>query len=187
MWGEDGVYGPKHVWGDQRPVREGTTLLEHRDALRGSTTFMDPGTWVGCGTAEGPGLWHLPARPKQTVSPWTDSQELCNQWNYSFFSFIFSKILFDSIKCFSFISLFLWMEVIVEARAFRWRPSSLSSPSSLWPWTPGRRPGERQFDYFCMSKDALETVAARKLGSLRSSPSLSSLLIFLPSLFPSPS
>lgn len=98
----------------------------------------------------------------------------------------FSKILFDSIKCFSFINLFLWMEVIVEARVFRWRPSSLSSPSSLWPWTPGRRPGERQFDYFCMSKDALETVAARRLGPLWSSPSLFSL-IFLPPFFPSPS
>lgn len=48
---------------------------------------------------------------------------------------------------------------------------------SLWPWTPGRRPGERQFDYFHMSKDALETVAARKLGSLWSSPSLSLSLL----------
>lgn len=29
--GEDGVHGPKHVWGVQGPVREGSTLREHRD------------------------------------------------------------------------------------------------------------------------------------------------------------
>lgn len=139
MWGEDGVYGPKHVRGNQRPVREGTTLREHRDALRGSTTFMDPGAWVGWGTAEGPGTWHLPARPKQTVSPWTDNRELCNQWNYSFFSFIFSKILFDPIKCLSFLNLFLWMEVNAAAGAFGRRPRSLAFSSSIMPWTPLKR------------------------------------------------
>lgn len=164
MWGEDGVHGQKHVWGNQRPVREGTTLLEHRDALRGRTTFMDPGAWVGWGTAEGPGTWHMPARPKQTVSPWTDNRELCNQWNYSFFSFIFSKILFDSIKRLSFLNLFLWMEVNVEAGAFRWRLSRLSFSSSFLPWTPERRPVERQFDYFSISKNALELLQQGSLG-----------------------
>lgn len=32
MRGEDGVHGPKHVWGVQGPVREGAALREHRDS-----------------------------------------------------------------------------------------------------------------------------------------------------------
>lgn len=82
----------------------------------------------------------------------------------SFFSFIFSKILFDSIICLSFLNLFLWMEVIVEAGAFRWRPSSLSFSSSLLSWTPERRPVERQFDYFSISENALELLQQGSLG-----------------------
>lgn len=100
-------------------------------------------------------------------------------------SFIFSKILFDSIKSLSFLNLFLWMAVNPEAEVFRWRPSGLCSSSSFLPhsafflpWTPGGdlwrdsfdlTPRGHSFDLFSTRKEALRMVAVRKHGSLRTS------------------
>lgn len=38
------------------------------------------------------------------------------------------------------------------------------SSSFLLPWIPGRRPVERQFDYFSISKNALELLQRGSLG-----------------------
>lgn len=62
---------------------------------------MDPGAWGGAGGQLRMGLADEACQQGQSklFLLWIVDRELCNCWNYPFFfSFIFSKILFDSIK-----------------------------------------------------------------------------------------
>lgn len=69
MRGEDGVHGPKHVWGVQGPVREGAALREHRDSPWEGEQYSR-GCWGlgGLGVSRGGARqMRLASEPKQTL------------------------------------------------------------------------------------------------------------------------
>lgn len=141
------TYGEsKGRWGRVLPSVSTETLHG-----RGSSILLDPGAWVGWGTAEdGPSRWNLPARPKQMVSPVDSGQR---PLNYSFFSifYFFKDIIWLYQKSLLFKPFLMdgyqsWGRSFqVETKRpllFFLLPATLCFLPAMDPW---RRPMEGQF------------------------------------------
>lgn len=90
--GEDGVHGPKHVWGVQGPVREGAALHEHTDSPWEGEQYSR-GSWGLGGTGGQLRMGLADEACQQGQSKlfllWIANRELCNHWNYPFFSIFY--------------------------------------------------------------------------------------------------